>query len=387
MKINSYEIGMDSERTYSSLSTRRFNIRMLRAGEEEPQQDFFNTYTAMSEGERDENESVKGDGKSVKGDGDFVNGEDARTPENIWNRFAGIGEIATERIGQADSAPVIRDIQSIRQQFVLYLWRLLFGDKEAENMAKEYGISNLNSYDSETVNQIDYFGNNNNPFAVIKLSGIEESYYCEQETLDFCSYGCVTTADGRTIDFNVNLRMSRTFEQYYRREGIEIPQMCDPLVLHFDGDPDALSDTKFEFDLDCDGKMDTISRLCDGQGYLALDMNGDGKVNDGSELFGTKSGDGFADLARYDEDGNGWIDENDAIFDKLKVWVMDKDGHESLLNLKDKNVGAIFLGNSKNDFTLRSVENGNINGAIRSMGMFLYEDGNVGIMSQLDIAN
>lgn len=400
MKINSYAIGMDSERTYSSLSTRRFNMKMLRAGEEEPQQDFFNTYTTMSEGGQDGNESVNDEsksmssnGKSVNNEGDLLNGENNTLTGILWDRFSGVGTIATERIGQADPVPVVRDLHSVRQQFVLYLWRLLFGDREAEKMSKEYGITNQNSYiqgpanQSYGANQSNYFGNFGNTFAVIRLSGIEENYYFEQETLDFSSSGCVTTEDGRTIEFDVNLHMSRSFEQYYRREGLEIPQMCDPLVLNFDGDASALSDVKFEFDLDCDGEKEMISRLCDGQGCLALDKNNDGIVNDGSELFGTKSGDGFADLEKYDEDGNGWIDENDSVFDKLKIWVMDEEGNETLLSLREKGVGAISLGNSKNDFSLRSVETGNLNGIIRSMGMFLYEDGNVGMMSQLDIAN
>mgnify|MGYP000465316364 CR=1 FL=1 len=51
-----------------------------------------------------------------------------------------------------------------------------------------------------------------------------------------------------------------------------------------------------------------------GSGYLALNKNGDGVINDGSELFGTASGDGFYDLSMYDEDGNGWIDENDHAY-------------------------------------------------------------------------
>lgn len=42
---------------------------------------------------------------------------------------------------------------------------------------------------------------------------------------------------------------------------------------------------------------------------LSLDQNGNGEIDNGTELFGTKSGDGFADLARYDLDYNGWIDE------------------------------------------------------------------------------
>ena len=41
-----------------------------------------------------------------------------------------------------------------------------------------------------------------------------------------------------------------------------------------------------------------------GNAFLSLDKNSDGIINDGSELFGAASGNGFADLAKYDEDGN-----------------------------------------------------------------------------------
>ena len=79
-----------------------------------------------------------------------------------------------------------------------------------------------------------------------------------------------------------------------------------------------LSDQTFYFDLDADGEEEEISML-KGSGYLALDKNEDGIINDGSELFGTGNGDGFADLARYDEDGNGWIDENDSILSLIHI--------------------------------------------------------------------
>ena len=88
-----------------------------------------------------------------------------------------------------------------------------------------------------------------------------------------------------------------------------------------------LSDQTFYFDLDADGEEEEISML-KGSGYLALDKNEDGIINDGSELFGTGNGDGFADLARYDEDGNGWIDENDSIWSKLKIWCKDENGND-----------------------------------------------------------
>ena len=49
-----------------------------------------------------------------------------------------------------------------------------------------------------------------------------------------------------------------------------------------------------------------------------FDRNGNGKADNGSELFGVASGNGFADLRRLDEDRNGWIDESDAAFDRLQ---------------------------------------------------------------------
>ena len=43
-------------------------------------------------------------------------------------------------------------------------------------------------------------------------------------------------------------------------------------------------------------------------------------------------GNGFSELAEYDSDGNGWIDENDEVYDQLKVWVKDENGKDTLLS-------------------------------------------------------
>ena len=144
----------------------------------------------------------------------------------------------------------------------------------------------------------------------------------------------------------------------------------------------------FQFDIDCDGKMDEISMLREGSGFLALDKNGDGKINDGSELFGTRSGNGFADLAVYDEDGNGWIDENDEIFDKLRVWSKDKDGKDVLKTLKEADVGAIYLGSTNSQFSLTDKKDNEVLGAVRSTGIYLKEStGMAGTVQQVDLAN
>ena len=139
--------------------------------------------------------------------------------------------------------------------------------------------------------------------------------YSETEETGFHASGKALTEDGRTIDFDVNILMSRSYMEYMR---VNVPTMadalCDPLVVNIGSDTVDVRDHTFKFDLDADGKEDEISMLGKGSGFLALDKDGNGKIDDGNELFGTKSGDGFGDLREYDTDGNGWIDENDEIF-------------------------------------------------------------------------
>ena len=218
------------------------------------------------------------------------------------------------------------------------------------------------------------------------LNYSQETVETEMEDTQFSTVGTVRTADGREINFNVNVGMSREFQQTFR-EDLELASftMCDPLVINLDTDVAELSDQTFYFDIDADGELDEVSRLGAGSGYLALDQNGDGVINDGSELFGTASGNGFADLAKYDEDGNGWIDENDAIWQKLKIWTKDENGNDVLYRLADKGVGAICLQNVSTDFTLTG-QTGQTKGAIRSSGVFLYENGNVGTVQHVDVA-
>ncbi len=208
----------------------------------------------------------------------------------------------------------------------------------------------------------------------------------EAEDTAFTTKGTVRTSDGREISFNVNVGMSRRFQQYYQEEFQQASvDLCDPLVINLDTDVAELSDQTFYFDIDGDGELDEISQLGAGSGYLALDKNDDGIINDGNELFGTSSGNGFADLAKYDEDGNGWIDENDAIWDKLKIWCKDENGNDVLYRLADKGVGAICLQNVATDFALKGQE-GQTKGAIRNTGVFLYENGNVGTVQHVDVA-
>ena len=207
----------------------------------------------------------------------------------------------------------------------------------------------------------------------------------ETESTTFASTGIVKTADGRSIDFNVEVSMSRAYMEKCNMLEVQDYIKTDPLMINLDTNIGSVSDQKFFFDLDSDGKEEEISFAGKGSGFLALDKNGDGKINDGSELFGTKSGDGFKDLAKYDEDGNGWIDENDSIYSQLKVWTKDENGNDRLIDLKDADVGAIYLRNADTQFSLKDDEN-KLNAEIKKTGIYLKEStGEVGTLNHVDL--
>lgn len=208
----------------------------------------------------------------------------------------------------------------------------------------------------------------------------------ETEDTVFSTVGKVTTADGRKIDFDMSLTMSRSYEKTSSMSvEVTTAELADPLVINFGTGSTELRDQTFRFDIDADGEVDNISMLGAACGFLAYDKNDDGKINDGSELFGAKSGNGFADLAIYDVDGNGWIDENDPIFDKLKIWSKDEDGRDVLVGLGVRGIGAIFLGNAPTEFSINDSNNQTL-GVIRSSGVFLREDGSAGSVQQVDLA-
>lgn len=212
----------------------------------------------------------------------------------------------------------------------------------------------------------------------------------EQEQMTFASRGQVLTQDGKAIDFSLELIMDRTqmtetSEKALMSTWQEQVALVDPLIINLDGGVPGLSDTRFEFDLDNDGTTEEISFAASGSGFLSFDKNNDGIINNGAELFGPGTGNGFDELAAYDADGNGWIDENDDVFSKLSVWTRDEAGNDLLVSLAEAGVGAVYLDNAATGFELTDSDN-SLTGEVARSGMFLFENGNVGVIQQIDLA-
>jgi hypothetical protein len=210
-----------------------------------------------------------------------------------------------------------------------------------------------------------------------------ESHY-EQESLAFNAQGKVITADGQEIAFDLQLNMSR---EYYSESTIAMREggrPIDPLVINFSGAVANLTSQKFSFDLDADGTNDEISFVAPGSGFLVFDKNKDNIVQDGSELFGPTTGNGFSELAQYDDDQNGWIDENDTIYDYLAVWTKNHAGKDSLLSLKEADVGAIYLAAAETSFDYKDMAL-NTHGRLNQSGVYLSESGQARLIQQLDL--
>lgn len=372
MIIQSSSIGMDSKRTYASSqkSYSALSVWDNSTGESAriTQDDFLNYMfksNDLEDAEADVNEAEK-ENKQKSSD-DAMGG--------LLERYN-----ATQSIKNSGIREKMEIAYKIRQQAINYLLQLLFGQKcnKKADATQDLGGELTNTSETGT----------NNTLITLSKGGSYSSFYSfsEVEETSFSTTGTVVTADGTEISFGIEMYMSRSFYEM-ASETIDFGQarMMDPLVINLDNNVASVSDQKFLFDLDADGTEESISMLGSGSGYLALDKNEDGIINDGSELFGTKSGNGFADLAQYDSDGNGWIDEADEIFSKLKIWTIDENGNSKLCSLGQAGIGALYLGSADTEFSLNAADN-TTNAVIRKTGMFLYENGRVGSLQQLDLA-
>jgi hypothetical protein len=106
-----------------------------------------------------------------------------------------------------------------------------------------------------------------------------------------------------------------------------------PLVIDLDGDG-IHTVSRFEatgsFDLFGNGAAVKSGWISSGDAFLAVDRNGNGKIDSINELFGGNArGDGYAKLASFDSNGDGVVDSRDVDFAKLLVWQDVNGNHQT----------------------------------------------------------
>ncbi len=148
-----------------------------------------------------------------------------------------------------------------------------------------------------------------------------------------------------------------------------------PLVLKFDGDEVPKVDRSSNFPLYGTGHHKISWPTFEEQVYLlTLDLNNNGKVDGGNELFGDINNfqDGFKNLAEFDSNKDGVIDAKDPIFAKLKLWRDanhdGKSGKAEIKTLKEMGVESISL---QYDGTMQAI---NSKAKVVGPGEFTYKD-------------
>ncbi|NNH67135.1 calcium-binding protein [Rhizobium laguerreae] len=148
-----------------------------------------------------------------------------------------------------------------------------------------------------------------------------------------------------------------------------------PLVLDLDGDGVELTGiegSKVYFDLDADGFAERTGWITGGDGMLAYDGNGNGRIDDISELFGNATTDGFTLLRPFDSNNDGIISASDDRFEELRVWV-DSDANgttddDELRSLTDLQITSIQV----NAQSVNQTIEGN---SVSHVASYQHEDG------------
>lgn len=206
----------------------------------------------------------------------------------------------------------------------------------------------------------------------------QESYR-EYEATSLALAGTFTTEDGRSFSFDLSYQMQREYVQT-TSTSVRVGAAQDPLILDVSG-TGGFGDGSTAFDLIGDATKEALRHLTNGQHYLGADFNGNGRIDDGGELFGPKSGDGFADLGAHDDDGNGFIDAGDKVWQLLRLWAGDEAEPVKLAQWK---IAAIGLANIDAPFSYKDAGNRLI-GQNRGAGVFLTDDGKAGVVKQVDL--
>lgn len=94
----------------------------------------------------------------------------------------------------------------------------------------------------------------------------------------------------------------------------------DPLILDTGAADIAFAPILAPFDTNADGVMDALPVSAPSDPWLVMDLDGNGRINNGTELVDLTNDRAPLNLLGQDGNGDGILDARDAAFNKLQLW-------------------------------------------------------------------
>ncbi|MES2159525.1 MAG: SdrD B-like domain-containing protein, partial [Pseudomonadota bacterium] len=198
-----------------------------------------------------------------------------------------------------------------------------------------------------------------NYYLVFDKTNVSAYFSSDQRTYNMSNWkwGVKNTGTNDAIDSDVagdgkaytNVTHTDTISLTSGKNDMSWDATITPIAIDLNGDgihTIARGAMQGSFDLLGTGKAIQSGWLSASDGFLAIDSNGNGKIDSINELFGGASkGSGFAKLASYDSNHDGMVDAKDAQFASLLVWQdKNSDGKTDageLMSLRDAGVASL----------------------------------------------
>ena len=209
-----------------------------------------------------------------------------------------------------------------------------------------------------------------------------------------CSAGGVScrwsTADGEQKIFTpLKAANKEPVKDILKQRVATAEKQASPLVIDLDGD--GIVETNKEnssvyFDHDNNGLAESTGWVNSDDGLLVRDLNGNGQIDNGTELFGNntvlsngeKAANGFEALKDLDSNNDGVFNSSDTAWNEVKVW---KDSNSNgivddgeLLTLEQANIAGVNLSYDSVNFS------DNNNNGHKQQGTFIKSDGTSGVV-------
>ncbi|WDE10780.1 hypothetical protein [Thalassomonas haliotis] len=217
-----------------------------------------------------------------------------------------------------------------------------------------------------------------------------EEWFTREQSLSYQMQGQFQLDDKQislSYEFNISSESTR-----YRRFATRAGNLQDPLLVQFGNQSLGHIQDRQAFDINNDKSLDKLPVFSGDVGYLVFDENANGRADDGSELFGPASGNGFQELAAFDSNQNGFIDKDDEHFEQLYLWQpkgesegeVEPGAQQQWLSLDDAGIAAINLSAIETPYSFYD-ENDQLEAQMRRSSFAIGENGRGYGVHQVDV--